>query len=145
MKKYIKVNVNGEICDVFFKYQKDKFDGTEILISDTDKKHKLADYRTPDELKSISDEMGNYIFWYSNSNIIEVSTETLFVNKYKKQRYRDLKALIKDNLVFSDKSIDQIKNQIANLKSQHESWQTRSEVDTAFDTFIDWLNIDDIL
>ena len=56
--KYIKLNNDNRIIDVFYPRQTTKFDGTEIFLDETEKiDHKING-------KSISDEYGNFIFEY---------------------------------------------------------------------------------
>ena len=107
MNKYIKINQNNEIIDVFFEYQKNKFDGTEILLETTDKiKHKING-------KSISNEYGLFIFQYNNGSIVEKNqTEIDLENQpfAKQEVLQALQATDIDNIRIIDDIIEYIEN-----------------------------------
>ena len=80
MKKYIKINTNNEIIDVFFKHQVNKFDGSEIFLEEVETlQHKING-------KSISDEFGNPIFKYENEEIIEYENIDFLKNLKNKKK-----------------------------------------------------------
>ena len=62
-KHFIKINENNEIIDSFSDWQKDRFDGAEIFIEDSNKRHYQLN-RYPDE------ETGIYPLKYIDWEII---------------------------------------------------------------------------
>jgi tRNA nucleotidyltransferase (CCA-adding enzyme) len=133
MNKYIKVDGSNLIIDVFFTFQKSKFDETEIFLEDTEIiKHKINN-------KSISDEYGNYIFEYVSGVITEVATD--LVAGYKKKKKEELESIFKNNWLDTTRTMAEIKTKWATFKTNASSWTTIAEVDTAFDAAITWLGL----
>ena len=140
MKKYIKLD-GTDIIDVYFEYQKEKFNPSDIMLEETEIiEHKLR-VKSSDPWKSISDEYGNPIFrWISNA-VQSQNTDAKFLIKYKKQKVAQLKEVIKENLFEVTRTLDQIRTQFGNVKTSSTSWTTVAEVDTAYNQFITWLGI----
>jgi tRNA nucleotidyltransferase (CCA-adding enzyme) len=133
MNKYIKVDGSNLIIDVFFTFQKSKFDGTEIFLEDTEIiKHKINN-------KSISDEYGNYIFEYVSGVITEVATD--LVAGYKKKKKEELESIFKNNWLDTTRTMAEIKTKWATLKSNASSWTTIEDIDIAYDSAIAWLGL----
>lgn len=65
MKRYIKLNSNNEIIDLFFECWKDRFDGTEIFYDEVD------DMNVYINGKCISDDIGNPIFRHLGNDKVE--------------------------------------------------------------------------
>lgn len=138
MNKYIKINQNNEIIDVFFEHQKNKFDGSEILIGNVN-----PPYKRKINNKSISNDFGIYIFTWDGIQIfeksqVEIDNETLPI--YISKKIDLIKILILNQWINSSKNIAQIKEQYDLLKSQSLTWTTVAQVDTEIDNFIEWLD-----
>jgi hypothetical protein len=100
MKKYIKIDENDLIIDVFFEYQQSKFDGGEIHLEDTEIiKHKIND-------KSISNEYGAFIFKWENNKVIE-RTKTQIDNDQKTLdgKLQEDKSIIEDKIRAKERQI----------------------------------------
>jgi len=139
MKKWIKPGSNANIIDVFFDYQKSKFDGTEIFFEETDvKEHKING-------KSISDKYGNFIFTYIDGVVKELAENEIYtgsrLNEYKILRRDELRSAIKGNWLDVDKTMDQIKTAYTNFKADVILAETKEAVDTLFDTAYSWLGL----
>ena len=142
MKKYIKVNNNHEIVDVFFDYQKSKFDGTEIFLEDVSlKEHKING-------ESISNYCGVFKFtWFGQfvfaKTPVEMGGSVVEVNKYKRQKRDELFEIINGSLfkVLLTRDLDEIKTQWDALVATSANWKTLSEVDTAFHNALSWLGL----
>lgn len=76
MKRYIKLNSENEIIDLFFEVWKDRFDGTEILLDEVENMDCHING------KCISDEYGNPIFQYIKGKLIHND-----MSKYKDKIY----------------------------------------------------------
>lgn len=135
MERYIKINNSNLICDLFFKYQKNKFDGNEILLDDLPEKSLLIND------KYISDENGNYIFEYDEGEIIEIDpyidTDILLLYKLKKRD--ELYALMWPATIEGNRTLDDIITQWATFKANAPTWTTKAQVDAAFETAKTWL------
>jgi hypothetical protein len=77
MKRYIKINSDNYIIDIFGEHLKDRFDGTEIEF---DESESPADVWINN--KCIFDEIGNPIFQYVKGKAIE-NPDNEAVNQYK--------------------------------------------------------------
>lgn len=134
MNKYIKINTNNEIIDVFFECQ-DKFDGTEILIGDLPKTHKIND-------KSISDEYGTFIFTWSGSEAIEkdaAEVEQASLGKYKAQKRDALFTLIMGSLLSTSRTLQELQDQWPAFAAAAIAAETKQEIDTLFNNAVNWL------
>ena len=140
MNKYIKINAKNEIIDVFFEKQKNKKDGTEIFLENTEiKKHKIND-------KSISNQYGVPIFIWNGSSAMEKTQEEIdndvdFLVDYKKKKKGELIAKIKDSLFETSRSLDEIRVKWAEFKASASSLTTKQEIDDACSSAVTWLNI----
>jgi len=139
MNKYIKVNASNEITDVFFEWQKNKFDGTEILLEDT------TIIRHSVNNKSISNDYGVYIFTWDGTMATEKTQTEIddnpdFITDYKKQKKDQLFAYIASNLYDINRTLDQIRTQWTSFKTNAASWTTKQDVDDAYDQAIVWLH-----
>ena len=76
MKRYIKLNSDNEIIDLFFEVWKDRFDGTEILLDEVEEMNCYINN------KCISDEYANPVFKYIKGKIIDND-----MSKYKDKIY----------------------------------------------------------
>jgi len=144
MRKYIKVNGNDRIVDVFFEYQKAKIDGSEIFLEDTDYIcHRIND-------KSISDENGNFIFVWNGTAVVEKTQTEIddyfnnnLLTDYKIKKRDQLGKNIGDNLLKyikpGTRSIEDIVTQYNQFVTNSSSWTTKQDVDDAFNTAITWL------
>lgn len=68
MKRYIKINSNGEIIDLFFEIWKDRFDGTEIFHDEVEGMDIYING------KCISDDIGNPLFKVVDGKVIEIDS-----------------------------------------------------------------------
>jgi hypothetical protein len=140
MNKYIKINENDEIIDVFFEYQTKKIDGNEIFLEDTqDIRHKLNE-------KSISNEYGIYIFKWTNESIvektqIEIENDVNFIIWYRQYLKTKLNEVIGKNLLDINRSLEDIKNQWESFKITCIPLETKAELDTAYNNAISWLGL----
>lgn len=140
MKKYIELNEHTQIRDVFFEYQRNKMQSTtKIYIGDTAVKHKINN-------KSISNKYGTYIFTYdstggvSQRTVTQINNDTDFIAWYKKDLKNNLDGFIKDNLgIEITKSLEQIKTQYNNFLQSCSSMTTKTQLDNAFNTAMNWL------
>jgi hypothetical protein len=142
MNKYIKINEDNEIIECFYEYQKNMFDGTEILLGDFPKKSSLNG-------KGIFDQWGYPIFIWDGNNIIEktqneIDSNPKFIQWYKQKKKVELNKYIGNNLLDIIKpGIRELSDIIVywnNFKTNSSSWITKQQVDNAFDTAINWLN-----
>ena len=102
MDKYIKINQNNDIIDVFFNHQKSKFDGTEILLETTDKiEHKING-------KSISNEYGVFIFQYINESIINKKQSDIDIENVPFIQQERLQVLQTTDTEIQERGIDDI-------------------------------------
>lgn len=79
MKRYIKLNSNNEIIDLFFEVWKDRFDGTEIFFDEVEGMDVYVNG------KCISDDIGNPLFKFDKGKIIEIDTYAPQLEAYKKE------------------------------------------------------------
>jgi hypothetical protein len=75
MKRYIKINSEKYIIDIFHEGLKDRFDGSEIKFDDSDSP---ADVWINN--KCIFDEIGNPIFQYVDGKVIEKTNPEALIN-----------------------------------------------------------------
>lgn len=141
MNKYIKINDNNEITDVFFEYQQNKFDGSEILIGDAAIKHKINN-------NSIANEYGVLVYIWNGTSATKktaaaINNDADFLIRYKLMKKDELERYIGSNLltvVKTDRTLQDIIIQWDAFKSGASSWNTKAAVDTAFNNAISWLN-----
>lgn len=76
MKRYIKLNSDNEIIDLFFEAWKDRFNGTEILLDE------VEEMDCHINSKCISDEFGNPVFKYIKGKVTDND-----MSKYKDKIY----------------------------------------------------------
>ena len=146
MKKYIKINSKKEVIDVFFDYQKNKFDGSEIFYKETDLlKHKINN-------KNISDKNGYFIFKYISGEIIEISSETIeesveFIEKYQEEKKEELKSFLMDNLLTLIKpnreparTFEDIVLKWNEFLHAITSCNKKKDIDVLYATVVTWLN-----
>jgi len=142
MNKYIEINENNEIIDVFFDWQKEKMQSsTKILLEEdtTETKHKING-------KSISEEFGCFIFLYNNGTITEktqseIETSAEYIIRYKKIKRDELKAYIESDSITDGitKTIPEIKIKWQQFKTNSSNWTTKQEIDDAFNEAVTWL------
>jgi len=140
MNKYIKINgePTPEVIDVFFEYQKNKFDGSEILLEDTTViKHKLR-VKGSDPWSSICDDYGHYLFGWVANKLVALDKSGEYLQKYKKNALDEIKMWI--NLNWSDctKTMAQIQARIQTEKSNASSLTTTADVDAVVEDFKTW-------
>ena len=139
IEKFIKINNDNFIVDVFFENQKNKFDGTEISIG----KFPTRDFKIFD--KYISDEEGNFIYKFIDKNIIELTIDEIYtgniLNKYKIKKRDELKTTILQEWPNVDKTMAQIKAQWNTFKTNVVAATTKTEVDAFFDNAYAWLGL----
>lgn len=144
MEKYIKTNGLNEIIDVFFSYQKNKFDGTEILIEENvgaPFKHKINN-------KYISNEYGIFIFKYISGSIvektpaeIEAEINTNYLPNYIVLKLDEIRTKLYMYWPDSSKTISALKAQYDVVKTASSGWSSISDVDTAYDNFITFMDL----
>lgn len=112
MKRYIKINSNNEITDLFFEVWKDRFDGTEIFHDEVEGMDVYING------KCISDDIGNPLFKYEKGKIIETTAHAAKLEAYKTEQEN---AIVKAELYEIDqKSIRAIREYIAAQKDAPE-------------------------
>lgn len=105
MKRYIKINKDNEIIDLFFEVWKDRFDGTEIFLDEVEGMDVHING------KCISDEIGNPVFKVVDGKIIETTAHAAKLEAYKIERANEI---VKAELQGIDiKSIRSIREWIA--------------------------------
>ena len=140
MNKYIKINLSNEVIDVFFEYQKNKFDGTEILLGNVKPpyKHKINN-------KSISDEFGNFIFTWDGIQIFEKSQTEIDAtgfNDYKKFKIKELKNIILNNWPLEiNKTSAQLKTFWDDFNVVSETWENKTDADSDYEDALVWLGL----
>lgn len=144
MNKYIKINENNEIVDVFFTFQKNKFDGTEIIIEEnvpSPYKHKING-------KSISNEYGFWIFKFIESVVvektnseIEIEVNTYYLPVYIEKRLLELRQLMYTRWVDSSKTGAANQAQYKIAKTNMAGSTSLSEVDTEYNNFELFMNL----
>lgn len=80
MKRYIKLNKDNEIADLFFEVWKDRFDGTEIFLDEVDGMDVYING------KCISDDIGNPLFKYEKGKVVEMDIYAPQLETYKKEQ-----------------------------------------------------------
>jgi len=108
MKRYIKIDSNNNIIDIFGEHLKENFDGTEIF---------LDEINSPADVwingKCITDEFNNPLFSYKDGKIIEIDL-MIYKNQYeetiKKNMIKNLKLELNE---IDFKSIRDIREWIA--------------------------------
>ena len=86
MKRYIKIDSNHRIVDIFGEHLKSKFDGTEIYL---DESNSFADVWING--KCISNEYGMPLFIYTNGIITEIDNAVDILQKKKKEKKDEIK------------------------------------------------------
>jgi len=80
------------------------------------------------------------IILIDDKSIIDLDSLNSLGTHYKLKKRDELKAYIKESWMESDRTVDQIRTQWNNLKSAASGWTTKGDVDTAFNTFVNWFN-----
>jgi hypothetical protein len=80
MKRYIKLNSNKEIIDLFHEHVTERMDGTEIFLDEVEEQTVYING------KCISDDIGNPLFKYEEGKIIEIDTYKPQLEAYKKEQ-----------------------------------------------------------
>ena len=142
MKRYIKAP-SGLIIIIFTWHNRPEFDGTEIEFDNNWPEQDLLING-----KNILNEFGTPIFTWDGENAIErsqseIDSDPEFIQRYKVMKKTELNNYIGDNLldviIPGTKSLDDIVAQWNIFKKNASSWTTKQDVDTAFETAIDWL------
>ena len=141
MKRYIKINSNNEIIDLFNWFYRGQFDGSEIELDDT----------TPFLLtingKTVLNEFGFPVFIWNGTSAVEKSQSEIdsdpdFIIFYKKLKKDELQVYIGTHIldILENHAWAEIVTQWGNFKQNASSWTTKSQIDTAFNNAINWLN-----
>ncbi len=142
MNKYIKIDGSNNIIDVFYEYQKGKFDGSEIFFEfDETLKHKING-------KSISNEQGIFIFTWDGSVVVEktpaeitAEINTDYLPVYIPEKLDEIRTLLYTRWPDSGKTIAALKAEYDNVKTASSGWTSISDVNTAYDNFVTFMDL----
>lgn len=136
MKRYIRVE-NDKIVDLFFEYQKSKFDGTEILFDDLPEKILLING------KYISDGDGNFIFTYIDGTITEIDPyiDTTILQAYKSGKLDYIYTSTWPCVLNGHQTLNDVVREYDTLKTNLTSASTKVDVDILCDAFITYLGM----
>jgi len=138
MKRYIKKNAENLIIDLFFEWQKNKFDGAEIEISDGDK--------LKIDGKSISNEFGTPIFEMigdtpTERSQLDIDNDPDFIKRYKQHLKSKLKSIIDNEIIEVSRTLAEIRTKWNDFKTTAASETTKSGLDTLYNNAITWLGL----
>lgn len=144
MDQYIKTDGSNNIIDTFFDFQKNKFDGTEILFeSDV-----TPPFKQKINGKSISNEFGTFIFTWDGSDATEKTSTEIeteeninLLPEYKTQKIAEGRNILYTQWPDSSKTVTALKNQYLIFKTNVQSATTIAEVDTELTDFITFIDI----
>lgn len=141
MKRYIKINENNEITDLFNWFSRYQFDGTEIEFDDT------IPFIYTINGETIKNEFGVLKFTWDGSSALLKSQSSIdndpeFIIEYKKLKKEELQAYIGMHTldILNNHTWTEIVTQWNNFKQNASGWTTKSQVDNAFNQAINWLN-----
>lgn len=142
MNKYIEINQNNEIIDVFFDWQKPKMKSqTKILLEED-----TQDTKQRINGKSISVDVGEFIFTYIDGVVTEriqeeIESSATYIQKYKKLKKDEMEYFVNNNSLTDGITRDwpDIKARWQQFKADSENWTTKQEIDDAVNQAKTWL------